>query len=363
MSLRTIFFGTSEFSVPALRVLGANGDCALVVTQPDRPSGRGHRLRPTPVKAAALELGIPTIEPVRLRDVVSEIAAVGARLFVLASYGKIVPQAMLDLAPLGALNVHPSLLPSYRGATPLQSQLRDGVREGGVSLIFMDAGLDTGDIAMQRRSAIGEAESYGDLHDRFAALGAEMLREALDRLAAGTLARTPQADAGTDDDARRTMTAPLDRAELGIETFVRRRVARDGGVGARAIVDFVRSLAPGASGLATPVARSAAVAALVLPTTRDAPASPPQAKIRSAYVAAGPDLVAERIAPGGAVIVDGSIYLRATDGWVAVDTLVLPGHNMMDATQFRAKYGSLAAPTDLRDELLFWSRAKATSSQ
>jgi methionyl-tRNA formyltransferase len=116
--------------VPALRAFADRVSCTLVVTQPDRPAGRGHKLQPTPVKVAARELGIPTVEPERLRDILVVLAAVHADIYAVASYGKIVPQAILDLPRLGALNVHPSMLPLYRGATPLQSQLRDGVADG-----------------------------------------------------------------------------------------------------------------------------------------------------------------------------------------------------------------------------------------
>jgi len=218
-----------------LRACAAATDCRLVVTQPDRPSGRGHRLQPTPVKRAALDLGLATLEPLRLRETVDALRACAADIFALASYGKIVPQTVLDLPPLGALNVHPSLLPLYRGATPLQAQLRDGVRQGGVTVMLMDAGLDTGDIVLQSPSAIGSQETYGELHDRFAALGAQMLGEVLALAARGPLPRTPQASLGVDAERiDATATHPLDKAALEL----------DWTWSARRIVDHVRSLAP-----------------------------------------------------------------------------------------------------------------------
>ncbi|MGH7755323.1 MAG: methionyl-tRNA formyltransferase, partial [Vulcanimicrobiaceae bacterium] len=149
--LRAVFFGTSAFAVPALRATAAVCDCSLVVTQPDRPAGRGQRLRPAPVKVAALASGIPTIEPARLREAQAALAAEAADVFVVASYGQLVPPAILALPKALALNVHPSRLPCYRGATPLQSQLRDGLRESGVTIIAMDAGMDTGDVVIQAR--------------------------------------------------------------------------------------------------------------------------------------------------------------------------------------------------------------------
>ena len=205
-------------------------------TQPDRPAGRGHHVQPSPVKRVALELGLATLEPLRLREALPALQALEADLFALASYGKIVPQALLDLPRLGALNVHPSLLPLYRGATPLQTQLRDGVREGGVTLMLMDAGLDTGDIVLQSASPIGATENYGELHDRFAQLGAELLAEAF-RIASreGSLPRTPQSarDVAPERIAA-TSTRPLDKADLEIDWHWP----------ARRVVDCVRALAP-----------------------------------------------------------------------------------------------------------------------
>ncbi|MGH7708532.1 MAG: methionyl-tRNA formyltransferase [Vulcanimicrobiaceae bacterium] len=216
--LRAVFFGTSAFAVPALRATAAVCDCSLVVTQPDRPAGRGQRLRPAPVKVAALASGIPTIEPARLREAQAALAAEAADVFVVASYGQLVPPAILALPKALALNVHPSRLPCYRGATPLQSQLRDGLRESGVTIIAMDAGMDTGDVVIQARSPIGERETYGELHDRFAGLGAELLRRALAQLADGSLVRTPQSALGvSESEIARTATRPLTKDDLAID--------------------------------------------------------------------------------------------------------------------------------------------------
>lgn len=206
----------------------------LVVTQPDRPSGRGHKLRATPVKVAATELGIATIEPERMRDALTTLSGLEADLYAVASYGKIVPQAVLDLPRLGALNVHPSLLPCYRGATPLQAQLRDGIATGGVSIIAMDAGMDTGDVVLQEARAIGALVTYGELHDRFAELGAEMLGRAAVQALAGTLERTSQNDLGCAEDAARTLTRPLRKDDALV----------DWSWPARRVIDHVRSLSP-----------------------------------------------------------------------------------------------------------------------
>ena len=181
--LRTLFFGTSAFAVPSLHVLASRTDVRGVVTQPDRPSGRGHKLAPTPVKAAALALSLRVYEPEKLKAFAQELAGEEFDLFALASYGRILPQALLDLPKLGALNVHPSLLPKYRGATPIQTALREGETETGVTIMLMDAGMDTGDIVLQERVAIEPDDDYGALHDRLALYGGELLGEALDRIA------------------------------------------------------------------------------------------------------------------------------------------------------------------------------------
>jgi methionyl-tRNA formyltransferase len=229
-----VFFGTSAFAVPSLRAFAKAVDCALVVTQPDRPAGRGHHLQPTPVKIAASELGLETIEPQTLRDARDVLRAVKADLYAVASYGKIVPQAILDLPRLGALNVHPSLLPLYRGATPLQAQLRDGVETGGVSIIMMDAGMDTGDIVLQEKTAIRLDETFGELHDRFAEIGARLLAEACAQVEVGTLKRTSQAGLADPEAVAATVTRPLAKADLEL----------DWRWSALHIVNFVRSLSP-----------------------------------------------------------------------------------------------------------------------
>ena len=190
--MKTLFFGTSGFACPSLRVMAELTELAGVVTRPDRPAGRGHRLTPSPVKRVALELGVRVYEPQRLRGFAGEIRDQRFDLFALASYGRVLPSELLELPPLGALNVHPSLLPKYRGATPIQTAIAQGERETGVTIMLMDAGLDTGDVVLAQRVAIEPGETYGELHDRLAQIGAELLREAIDAAARGELARRPQ---------------------------------------------------------------------------------------------------------------------------------------------------------------------------
>ena len=225
--LRTLFFGTSAFAVPSLHVIAERTELAGVVTQPDRPAGRGHKLTPTPVKAAALELGLPVFEPVKLKAFVYELGGSAFDLFALASYGKILPQALLDLPRLGALNVHPSLLPKYRGATPIQSALRNGDDETGVSIMLMDAGMDTGPLVLQERVRIEPDETYEALHDRLARYGGELLGEAIARAEHGTLAAQPQTG-----DA--SVTRPIGKDDLSI----------DWSWPPKRIVDTVRAFSP-----------------------------------------------------------------------------------------------------------------------
>ena len=225
--MSALFFGTSAFAVPSLRITAAKTQLAGVVTQPDRPAGRGHRPQPTPVKSAALEMGLRVFEPVRLRAFAAEIADQRFDLFVLASYGRILPQELLSLPRLGALNVHPSLLPKYRGATPIQTAIARGERETGVSIMLMDAGLDTGDVVLAQNAAIAPAETYGDLHERLAALGAELLGRTLDLAATGGLTARPQT-------GEPILTRPISKADLVI----------DWDWPAQRIVDHVRAFSP-----------------------------------------------------------------------------------------------------------------------
>ncbi len=208
--MRALFFGTSAFAVPSLHITAAKTELAGVVTQPDRPAGRGHKLQPTPVKAAARELGLRVYEPASLKAFAAEISDQRYDLFALASYGRILPKAILDLPALGALNVHPSLLPKYRGATPIQSALRDGETVTGVSIMLMDAGMDTGDVVLQERVDIDPTENYGTLHDRLAFFGGDLLGEAIELAHRGPLPHHPQR-------GEPSVTRPIRKEDLEID--------------------------------------------------------------------------------------------------------------------------------------------------
>jgi methionyl-tRNA formyltransferase len=209
-SLRTLFFGSSSFAVPSLHVTAEKTQLAGVVTQPDRRAGRGHRLQPTPIKAAALALGLRVYEPLSLKSFAQEIGSEPFDFFALASYGKILPQALLDLPKRGALNVHPSLLPKYRGATPIQAALLDGRTQTGVSIMLMDAGMDTGDLVLQETLEIAADDDYGTLHDRCALFGADLLAETFDLAVAGPLPRMPQR-------GEPSVTKPLRKEDLEVD--------------------------------------------------------------------------------------------------------------------------------------------------
>jgi methionyl-tRNA formyltransferase len=197
--VRIVFAGTPEFAERALaRLLDAEHDVSLVLTQPDRPSGRGLRFTQTPVKRLAVARGIEVYQPESLKtpEQTARIAAAAPEAIVVAAYGLILPQALLELAPLGAINIHASLLPRWRGAAPIQRALMAGDGETGITIMQMDSGLDTGPMLLQRAIAIEPADDAGSLHDKLAALGAEMIVEVLAALRRGPMQATPQPAAG-----------------------------------------------------------------------------------------------------------------------------------------------------------------------
>ena len=193
-SPRIVFAGTPDFALPSLRALGGAGvEIPLVLTQPDRPAGRGRVLTASPVKRAAEELALRVAQPEHLRDV-STLPGFAERpdLMVVIAYGLLLPQALLDWPRLGCINLHASILPRWRGAAPIQRAVLAGDATTGVSLMQMDAGLDTGAVHVVRSTPIGRRETAGELHDRLAALAAELLRAALPDLLAGRSIPQPQ---------------------------------------------------------------------------------------------------------------------------------------------------------------------------
>ena len=196
--MKIVFMGTSEFAVPSLQVMLASGahEVLAVVTQPDKPKGRGNKMAVSPVKEEAVKHNLPVLQPVRIKRKahVAELAALGADLFVVASYGQILSQEILDIPPRGCICVHASLLPKYRGASPIQQAILHGDAEAGVTIMQMDAGVDTGDILLSRAIPIADDDTGGTLHDKLSDLGAEALMALLPLLESNTATRIKQGD-------------------------------------------------------------------------------------------------------------------------------------------------------------------------
>ena len=195
-ALQIIFMGTPELSCASLESLARNKkfSVAATVTQPDKPKGRDLKLQPSPVKSLALKLNLPVLQPARARDeqFIAELRGLKPDLIVVAAYGHILPQTILDLPEFGCLNVHTSLLPKYRGAAPIQWAIAGGETETGVTVMKMDAGLDTGPIISQRRTPILPEDNSQTLHDRLAQLGSELLIETIPDFVAGKIQPKPQ---------------------------------------------------------------------------------------------------------------------------------------------------------------------------
>ncbi|MEM9209582.1 MAG: methionyl-tRNA formyltransferase, partial [Pseudomonadota bacterium] len=195
---RVIFAGTPAFALASLQALVERGVTPVaVLTQPDRPAGRGRKLTPSPVKRYAVEKGLTVMQPTTLKDpdVVRSLAELDADVMVVAAYGLLLPQAVLDLPARGCLNVHASLLPRWRGAAPIQAAILAGDTETGICLMQMEAGLDTGPVYASASVPIAPAATAGEVHDRLAALGGQLLAARLDDILCGDLVAEPQDEA------------------------------------------------------------------------------------------------------------------------------------------------------------------------
>lgn len=192
--MRIVYMGTPDFAVPALEKLAQSPDytVAAVFTQPDKPKGRKMVMTPPDVKVCAEKLGIPVFQPSSMRseEAYNSLKELNPDVIVVAAYGQILPKAVLDLPKFGCVNIHGSLLPKYRGAAPIQQSVLDGEKVTGVTTMLMDVGLDTGDILLKAEIEIGENETAGELFDRLAVLGGELIIETLDKLKKGEI--TPQ---------------------------------------------------------------------------------------------------------------------------------------------------------------------------
>jgi methionyl-tRNA formyltransferase len=214
MPLRIVFAGTPDFAVPSLRAAAQRGEVVAVYTQPDRPAGRGRELQSSPVKLEALRRGIPVLQPESLKSEISRDAlrALQPDLMVVVAYGLLLPQRILEIPKFGCWNVHASLLPRWRGAAPIQRAIEAGDAETGVCLMQMEKGLDTGPVLLRQSLAIGENETGGQLHDRLASLGAQVLADGLGLLRAGIRpVPQPQPQEGV------TYAHKLDKAEAKLD--------------------------------------------------------------------------------------------------------------------------------------------------
>jgi methionyl-tRNA formyltransferase len=211
--MKAVFMGTPEFAVPCLDKLNGYCDVVCVVTQTDKPKGRGKTMQSPPVKLRADELGIPCIQPKTLRDeeVQNVLASYGADVFVVVAYGKILPKEVLDIPPMGCINVHGSILPEYRGAAPMQRSLIDGKKLTGITTMYMNEGLDTGDMLLKEEVEITPELNYGELSDIMSGTGAELLIKTLDGLSDGSLKGAPQ------NGELATYAQKIDKSELKID--------------------------------------------------------------------------------------------------------------------------------------------------
>ena len=228
MGARLVFFGTPEFAVPSLRACLEVGTVVAVVTQPDRPRGRGQHVQASPVKEEAERAGVPVLQPPKLKgtDFGARLRALEPEVAVVTAYGRILPQDVLDAPRRGCLNVHASLLPRWRGAAPIQWAIAAGDAETGVCLMQMEAGLDTGPVLATRREPVRPTDTSGSLHARLAELGGALLRDALPRYLAGELRAVPQSETGVTvarmvekEDGRLDWTRPAEELERRVRAF------------------------------------------------------------------------------------------------------------------------------------------------
>ena len=192
--MRILFMGTPEYALPSLERLVEEHEVVGVVTRADKPSGRGHKLTPSPVKVCAVEHGIPVYQPEDMNDpaLFDALSALKPDLSIVVAYGKLIPDSIIAIPKYNTINIHGSLLPKYRGAAPMQYSVLNGDAEAGVSIMYVTKGLDCGDVILERSIPIGENETFGELHDRLSVLGRDALLEAVAQIEAGTVSPAPQ---------------------------------------------------------------------------------------------------------------------------------------------------------------------------
>lgn len=228
--MRVIFMGTPDFAVPSLEALLTKHEVVLVVTQPDKPKGRGKKMVPTPVKACALEHGIPVLQPEKVKEpeFVEQLRSYEPDLISVTAFGQILSEPILEMPKYGCINVHGSLLPKYRGAAPMQWSIIDGEKVTGITTMYMAKGLDSGDMLLKAEVEITDEDTFATIHDKMAVTGANLLLDTLDQLEAGTLERIPQ-----DHDA--ATYAPMITKETGHIDWSKNR---------QDIINLIRGLNP-----------------------------------------------------------------------------------------------------------------------
>jgi methionyl-tRNA formyltransferase len=293
--MRVVFMGSPAFAVPSLRAVWARFDLIGVVTQPDRPAGRGRKIRTSEVKRVAMQESIPVFQPARLGgpEVLQHLQAWQPEVIVVAAFGQLIPESILTLANHGCVNVHPSLLPRWRGASPIQAAILRGDQETGVTLMKLDAGLDTGPIIAQRRVALDSEITGGELSHQLAELGATLLTESLPDYVGGTLALTPQ------DDAQASY-APAIPKSAGALDFSR---------SAAELARQVRAYEPKPGSFLTWAERR-----LIVRRARA--------------------VVGQRGMPGEVLLVDGRPAVRTADGLLVLEAVQPEGKGAMDGASF-----------------------------
>jgi len=302
--MRIIFMGTPDFAVPSLKSLHAAGhELALVVTQPDRPAGRGRKLRPSPVKTTALELGLEIAQPesVNTDEFVDRLRGMAPDLFVVVAFGQILKQKLLDIPPLGSINVHGSLLPDYRGVAPINWAIVAGEKETGVTTMYMARTVDTGAIILKRSTPIGPEETAGELYDRLSELGGELIVETVDLIARGDAPRLEQRT------PRAGYARKLTRADGTI----------DWTLPAHGVHDHIRGMTP------WPGATTRFSGRMLLVT---------RSRVASSGEASAP------AAPGTIISLDGGIEIAVGDGSVLLTEVKPEGKRAMAADEFARGY-------------------------
>lgn len=228
--MRILFMGTPEYALPTLEQLAAEHEIVGVVTRADKPSGRGHKLTPSPVKVCAAAHNIPVFQPEDLNDpeFFAEMKSLNPDISIVVAYGKLIPDAIINIPKYNTINIHGSLLPKYRGAAPMQYSVLNGDAKAGVSIMYVTSGLDCGDVILEREIDISENETFGELHDRLAELGRDALLEALIQIEAGTAKPVAQ------DSAKATYAPAITKEQCAV----------DWNLSAREVHNRIRGLSP-----------------------------------------------------------------------------------------------------------------------